>query len=588
MLEQNVFVRSGTLQGVVEVESASGTALASHEKLASVLAERLSPRAAGLFARPALTHGNGEAETAVSWYVGRAGAIRSWGALSKTEQDQVGASVARSLNEMEPLLADPAIGPDLAAWLNVPSLNDDLIVVGNEPHFVNWGLLPADIAGDTAARAQHFKETFGRFGLSPDKAMPPAAGDAGEAAAHTYAPNAAPVAATAAATVIAVTPRAPWVPLAIATAIAALVLLLLPFVLLTPDPGLPSAVRDGIGKQADEALRKRIGELQQQLSVNSCRPPGGVPAPLAPAGRPLEGAPATPGNPGNPAAAPSPAPRTDVPPPAAPRNEDRATVAPSPTTDLVNFLDQVTALVVSRSPKGMSMGTAFFVNERQLVTNLHVIDGAEADQVVLASRAFGKSVPARVIAKTRNFKFGSPDFAVLEVEGVSSSKSLVLSTQAERLQNVIAAGYPGFVMETDAEFQQLKRGDPSSIPQSAVTQGSIVALQKGSDSKPIIAHTAPISPGNSGGPLVDQCARAVGVNTFERTNQASLARLGFALGTENLRAFLDENRIAYKVADEICSQPVRQAEVVPSAPPAQAPAAPSPAPAAPAAAPAAK
>ena len=571
MLEQSVFVRSSTLDGAIEVASASGTALASHERLAPILAARLSARAAGLFARPAVVHGNGAAETNISWYVSRIGVIRPWGDLTPSEQTEVGASVAGALNEIKPLLGDPSIGPDLVNWLNVPSLNNDLILVGTEPHFVNWGLLPADIALDPSARAEHFRNTFGRFGLSADGAalplpslQPPAFYLPGAATAQPAAGNAIGVALAA------VAPRAPWIPIAIATAIAAVLLLLLPFVLLTPQSGMPAAVKDGIGRQADGALRQRITELQQELSANSCRAPAGGPAALPPAGRLLPSAPAMPIPPRNPlvpgqrSAAPIEQ-SADGPHQQASAERPAIVVPESPTSDLVKQLDDVTALVVVMTSGAVSTGTAFFVNERQLVTNRHVIEKAEGNDVLVASRAFGTVISARIVAKTVDNKFGSPDFAVLEVEGFNSSQTLALAKGAERLQSVIAAGFPGFVMETDQDFRKLQRGDASSIPLSAVTQGSVVALQKGNDAMSLVAHTAPISPGNSGGPLVDQCGRAVGVNTFIRADQESVTRLSFALSADNLRTFLDQNRISYRKADETCAPPMRQAVAPPVA-----------------------
>ena len=54
---------------------------------------------------------------------------------------------------------------------------------------------------------------------------------------------------------------------------------------------------------------------------------------------------------------------------------------------------------------------------------------------------------------------------------------------------------------------------------------------------PIILHSADISAGNSGGPLVDSCGRAVGINTFIATNQQA-TKANYALGASWLAAFL--------------------------------------------------
>ena len=51
-----------------------------------------------------------------------------------------------------------------------------------------------------------------------------------------------------------------------------------------------------------------------------------------------------------------------------------------------------------------------------------------------------------------------------------------------------------------------------------------------------VVHSAPISKGNSGGPLIDMCGRLVGVNTF--VVQGPMRNLNFALATTDLIAFL--------------------------------------------------
>lgn len=59
----------------------------------------------------------------------------------------------------------------------------------------------------------------------------------------------------------------------------------------------------------------------------------------------------------------------------------------------------------------------------------------------------------------------------------------------------------------------------------------------------IITHSASISPGNSGGPLVDACGRAVGVNTFISYDGESAQRLNFSLDANSAAEFLDRNGV---------------------------------------------
>ncbi len=69
-------------------------------------------------------------------------------------------------------------------------------------------------------------------------------------------------------------------------------------------------------------------------------------------------------------------------------------------------------------------------------------------------------------------------------------------------------------MQTDQNFQALLDGNIQSVPELAVTDGLISAVQNLPSGLVVMPHTAAISRGNSGGPLVDRCGRVVGVNTF--------------------------------------------------------------------------
>ena len=48
-----------------------------------------------------------------------------------------------------------------------------------------------------------------------------------------------------------------------------------------------------------------------------------------------------------------------------------------------------------------------------------------------------------------------------------------------------------------------------------MTQGVVTVVQNRGQDLPIVIHTADISPGNSGGPLIDERGRVVGVVTLK-------------------------------------------------------------------------
>jgi hypothetical protein len=151
---------------------------------------------------------------------------------------------------------------------------------------------------------------------------------------------------------------------------------------------------------------------------------------------------------------------------------------------------------------------------------------------------------------------------------------------ASRLDPVIAAGFPQAIMQTDANFQALLDGNIQSIPELAVTDGLVSAVQSLPSGLIVMPHTAAISRGNSGGPLVDRCGRVVGVNTFGFFNAEQGERVSYAQKVESLLAFLAANGVTVAEVTGACTPAAvapggAGALSAPAAPPPAAPANPA-------------
>jgi S1-C subfamily serine protease len=128
-----------------------------------------------------------------------------------------------------------------------------------------------------------------------------------------------------------------------------------------------------------------------------------------------------------------------------------------------------------------------------LLTNQHVVHRAARVSIKLTN---GEQVEARVVAED-----ASTDLAVLRARTSGLPAVNLLTKAAARVgQLVIAIGNPfGF--------------------EATVSAGVISAhgrTLRGADGRLIegvVQHTAPLNPGNSGGPLVDAQGRVVGINT---------------------------------------------------------------------------
>ena len=138
--------------------------------------------------------------------------------------------------------------------------------------------------------------------------------------------------------------------------------------------------------------------------------------------------------------------------------------------------------------EGGSQGTGFYVSDRGYVlTNNHVIKGCHTIEV---TRVGAAPVPARLVARDE-----TNDLAVLSTE---AKQALVppLAMRARVGESVYAYGYPmNGLLATSGNF----------------TIGNVTANAGLDDDTGHMQISAPVQPGNSGGPLLDRFGNVVGV-----------------------------------------------------------------------------
>lgn len=220
---------------------------------------------------------------------------------------------------------------------------------------------------------------------------------------------------------------------------------------------------------------------------------------------------------------------------------------------LLTIADRNTFLIVARDgASGVSAGTGFLINGRQLVTNRHVVDKADAGGVVAYNAAAGR-FRGRIVASSVGSQPGQDDIAVIELERPTGGAGLALSTSASRGEPVVAAGYPAQVLDGNEVYRRLLEGGTGRASIPPVPSTGILMARQGEGATEVLVHSALIYPGNSGGPLLDECGRAVGVNTFisYRTDLPSAAY--FALGAQRLAIFLKQKNVEFRVSAAACS-----------------------------------
>jgi serine protease Do len=168
-----------------------------------------------------------------------------------------------------------------------------------------------------------------------------------------------------------------------------------------------------------------------------------------------------------------------------------------------------------------AIGSGFIVDQSgYIVTNAHVVTGAQRVQVVLPSPYADGSLDAALSTRT--------NIVEARTIGVSRENDLaVIKVDAGKLPALSLASYRK-LRQGELVFAF---GSPQGL-RNSVTMGvvSAVARQTDPDSPMIYVQTdAPINPGNSGGPLVNVDGEVVGVNTFILTQSGGNEGLGFAI-----------------------------------------------------------
>lgn len=166
-------------------------------------------------------------------------------------------------------------------------------------------------------------------------------------------------------------------------------------------------------------------------------------------------------------------------------------------------------------------GSGFFIDESGIaVTNNHVVTGSSSLEVYVKDAKKPRS--ARVLGVSE-----CSDLAVIQVDGGGFRYLNWYTKGLERRLPVTAAGYPA----------------DTADPQYAETSGSVVRPDTDGDTNwasvsSVIEHDAKIRPGNSGGPLVDDSGKVVGVN------YAGLEELdyNFAVGSEDALSDIEQLR----------------------------------------------
>jgi S1-C subfamily serine protease len=198
----------------------------------------------------------------------------------------------------------------------------------------------------------------------------------------------------------------------------------------------------------------------------------------------------------------------------------------SPSLVQVTNLEQAAGsglgtLNVQEVPRGVGSGFVWD-SDGHIVTNYHVVQGADAARVTLSDHT---TVSAR-----QAWTYPDQDIAVLWLQVPKRKLHPIMIGRAADLK----VGQITYAL-----------GDPFGLDQT-MTNGIVSALGReiqsanGRTIRGVIQTSAAINPGNSGGPLLDSAGRLIGMNTAILSPSGTFAGIGFAIPVDEINRIVPQ------------------------------------------------
>lgn len=201
---------------------------------------------------------------------------------------------------------------------------------------------------------------------------------------------------------------------------------------------------------------------------------------------------------------------------------------------LLSILNGIVLSALAFASYASSSGTAFSVANGHLLTNHHVIEGCESIELVSGDGKW----PVTVIDSIAQI-----DLALLRVYGLRGPVAKFRKPGSIKLgESIYVFGFPlTGALSTTGNF----------------TSGTVSSLRGFKDAAGEIQITAPIQPGNSGGPVMDTSGYIVGV-VSSKLDAMKVARtigdvpqnVNFAISLDVVADFLEKNKLAIQEHDK--------------------------------------
>jgi Trypsin-like serine proteases, typically periplasmic, contain C-terminal PDZ domain len=192
----------------------------------------------------------------------------------------------------------------------------------------------------------------------------------------------------------------------------------------------------------------------------------------------------------------------------------------------VSFIRIDDFTIASHNSSGVVTGTGFFVTPSIVITNHHVVEDAKKIEITFQTEY---TLPATVVARD-----ASNDIAILSVQGLESKVvplKLGKTSTVREGERVYTIGFP---LAGDLGVRH------------KIAEGLINGLTGIKDDPTVFQISIPIQPGNSGGPLILNDGRVVGITSSGLNSVYYLRKTGnvpqnvnFAVKSDYIMPLLD-------------------------------------------------
>ena len=209
-------------------------------------------------------------------------------------------------------------------------------------------------------------------------------------------------------------------------------------------------------------------------------------------------------------------------------------------------------------------GTGYLVSKQgHMLTNHHVVapdfEDADEDSLIRVLIRAGMKPQVFVVRTTgKRLSLQSanilaaeakPDLSLIQAQGLSGTPLVLADSQhSQPTLKVFSIGFPG---ASDDISDLGGMAHPKEFTTAVVSEGSLKRSFH-REGAALLEHHAPISGGNSGGPLVNLCGQVVGTNVAVHYTQQGTA---IAIDNSESKALLEQHNIPFQSSDAACEDP---------------------------------